>query len=102
VARTWLAHQPGQWEPITLHRITASLETHIFKPLGNRPVASAKPGEIMAAVKLIEEAVASDQAACCNVSSRSIDGRLDHSARHEAASLSRFAGDLAAVAPRAS
>ena len=24
VARAWLAHQSGRWEPITLHRITAS------------------------------------------------------------------------------
>ena len=62
VARAWLAHQSGRWEPITLHRITASLETYIFKSLGNRPVASVKPGEIMAAVKRIEEAGAGDQA----------------------------------------
>lgn len=54
VARAWLAHQSGRCEPITLHRITASLETYIFKSLGNRPVASVKPGEIMAAVKRIE------------------------------------------------
>jgi integrase len=62
VARAWLEHQSGRWEPITLHRITASLETYIFKPLGDRPVASVKPGEIMAAVKRIEKAGASDQA----------------------------------------
>lgn len=62
VARAWLAHQSGRWEPITLHRITASLETYIFKQLGSRPVASVKPGEVMAAVKRIEEMGASDQA----------------------------------------
>lgn len=62
VARAWLEHQSGRWEPITLHRITASLETYIFKPLGDRPVASVKPGEIMEAVKRIEKAGASDQA----------------------------------------
>ncbi|MBU3738754.1 MAG: DUF4102 domain-containing protein [Rhodoferax sp.] len=62
VARAWLSHQSGRWEPITLYRITASLETYIFKQLGSRPVASVKPGEIMAAVKRIEEAGASDQA----------------------------------------
>jgi DNA-binding FadR family transcriptional regulator/integrase len=64
VARAWLEHQSGRWAPITLHRITASLETYIFKPLGDRPVASVKPGEIMAAVKRIEKAGASDQAGC--------------------------------------
>lgn len=62
VARAWLSHQSGRWEPITLYRITASLETYIFKQLGNRPVATVKPGEIMAAVKRIEEAGAGDQA----------------------------------------
>ncbi len=62
VARAWLSHQSGRWEPITLYRITASLETYIFKLLGDRPVASVKPGEIMAAVKRIEAAGAGDQA----------------------------------------
>lgn len=38
------------------------LEAYIFKQLGNRPVASVKPGEIMAAVKRIEKAGASEQA----------------------------------------
>jgi len=61
VARAWLAHQSGRWEPITLHRITTSLETYIFKSLGHRPVALVKPGEIMAAVKHIEDAGAGDQ-----------------------------------------
>ena len=58
----WLEHQSGRWEPITLRRITASLGTYIFKPLGDRSVASVKPGEVMEAVKRIEKAGASDQA----------------------------------------
>ena len=54
VARDWLSHQAARWEPVTLERIRASLEADIFKPLGARPLASIKPGEIMAAVKKIE------------------------------------------------
>lgn len=62
VARDWLAHQAARWEPVTLDRIRASLEADIFKPLGARPLASIKPGEIMAAVKKIEARGAADQA----------------------------------------
>ena len=54
VARDWLAHQGDRWEPVTMGRIRASLEADVFTVLGDRPMASIKPGEIMAAVKAIE------------------------------------------------
>jgi integrase len=63
VARDWLQHQAARWEPLTADRVTASLAGHIFPALGARPLASIKPGEIMAAVKKIEASGASDQAA---------------------------------------
>ena len=62
VARDWLKHQAARWDTDTAGRIRASLENDIFKPLGARPLASIKPGEIMAAVKKIEARGASDQA----------------------------------------
>jgi len=62
VARDWLAHQAARWEPVTLERIRASLEADLFKTLGARPLASIKPGEIMAAVKKVEARGAADQA----------------------------------------
>jgi integrase len=55
VARDWIHHQAARWEPETLERIRASLATDIFPTLGARPLASIKPGEVMAAVKLIEK-----------------------------------------------
>lgn len=62
VAGDWLAHQAARWTPITLQRIRASLAVNIFPTLGSRPIASVKPGEVMAAVKKIEGRGASDQA----------------------------------------
>lgn len=62
VAGDWLAHQAARWAPITLQRIHASLAVNIFATLGGRPIASIKPGEVMAAVKTIEARGASDQA----------------------------------------
>ena len=62
VARDWMAHQSTRWEPVTSERIAASFEGHIFPALGARPLASIKPGEIMAAVKKIEAGGAGDQA----------------------------------------
>lgn len=62
VSRDWMTHQAARWDVETAARIRASLETYIFKPLGTRPLASIKPGEIMAAVKKIEARGASDQA----------------------------------------
>jgi hypothetical protein len=55
VADEWLRHQSARWEPLTMQRIRASLAADIFPALGARPLASIKPGEIMAAVKLIEK-----------------------------------------------
>jgi integrase len=63
VAREWLAHQAARWEPETQGRILASLEADVFKWLGERPLASVTPREIMATVKAIEARGAPDQAA---------------------------------------
>lgn len=62
VACDWMKHQAARWDVETAARIRASLEADIFKPLGSRPLASIKPGEIMAAVKVIETRGAADQA----------------------------------------
>ena len=62
VAIDWMTHQASRWDVETASRIRASLEADIFKPLGARPLASIKPGEVMAAVKKIEARGASDQA----------------------------------------
>ncbi len=62
VAGDWMKHQAARWDTKTAGRVKASLEADIFKRLGSRPLASIKPGEIMAAVKKIEERGASDQA----------------------------------------
>ena len=62
VAGAWMKHQASRWEPVTAGRIRASLEADIFKVLGSRPLASIKPGEVMAAVKEIEARGAGDQA----------------------------------------
>jgi integrase len=62
VARDWLQHQAGRWERVTADRVKASLESDIFPALGARPMASIKPGEVMAAVKKIETRGAGDQA----------------------------------------
>lgn len=54
VTGDWMRHQSSRWEPATMHRIRTSLEADIFPTLGGRPLASIKPGELMAAVKAIE------------------------------------------------
>ena len=61
-ARGWLVHQSARWASVTVARITASLEADIFPQLGSRPMASIKPGEVMAAIKKIEGRGAGDQA----------------------------------------
>jgi integrase len=62
VSRDWLTHQAARWAAVTLTRIRASLEADIFPALGSRPIASIKPGEIMAVVKKVEARGAADQA----------------------------------------
>lgn len=62
VAGDWLAHQSGRWASITADRVRASLEGHIFPALGARPLASIRPGEVMAAIKTVEASGAADQA----------------------------------------
>lgn len=63
VARDWMKHQGTRWEDVTLGRIRASFEADIFPALGARPLASIKPGELMAAVKKIEARGAGELAA---------------------------------------
>lgn len=63
VARDWMKHQGTRWEAVTLGRILASFEADIFPALGARPLASIKPGELMAAVKKIEARGAGELAA---------------------------------------
>lgn len=62
VSRDWLTHQAARWAVVTRERIQASLAADIFPALGFRPIASIKPGEIMAAVKKVEARGAADQA----------------------------------------
>jgi integrase len=62
VARDWMQHQAKRWVKKTHDRIIASFQNDVFKPLGSRPLASIKPGEIMALVKKIETRGASDHA----------------------------------------
>lgn len=63
VAGDWMKHQATRWEAVTLGRIRASFEADIFPALGARPLASIKPGELMAAVKKIEARGAGELAA---------------------------------------
>ncbi|MGE0498862.1 MAG: tyrosine-type recombinase/integrase, partial [Ramlibacter sp.] len=62
VSREWLVHKSGKWDPVTLARITASLEADIFPKLGARPMASLKARDVRDAVKAIETRGAADQA----------------------------------------
>lgn len=62
VTADWMKHQASRWEPETAGRIRASLEADVLDTLGQRPMASIKAGEIMAAVKKIEARGAGDQA----------------------------------------
>jgi integrase len=62
VAGEWLAHQSSRWTPVTLGRIRASLAADVFPALGSRPLASVKPGEVMAVIKKIEGRGAGDMA----------------------------------------
>jgi integrase len=62
VTGEWLTHQKSRWTAETMERIRASLAADIFPALGSRPLASIKPGEVMAVVKKIEARGAGDQA----------------------------------------
>lgn len=62
VTRDWLKHQAARWKPLTLERITASLEADIFPTLGHRPISSLKPLELKKAVLVIEKRGAHDMA----------------------------------------
>lgn len=62
VAEAWLQHQSTRWTGVTATRIRASLQSDVFPALGTRPLASIRPGEVMAVVKKIEARGAGDQA----------------------------------------
>ena len=62
VADDWLAHQSARWGKEQKDRTRASLVADIFPALGEKPMATIKPGEIMAAIKKIEARGAGDQA----------------------------------------
>ena len=54
VTNAWLAHQTDRWEAQTEGAIRASLVANVFPALGERALASIKPSEVMACVKVIE------------------------------------------------
>lgn len=54
VANDWMQHHEARWDSLTAHRIRRSLENHVFSKLGDRPLASIRPGELQAAVKAVE------------------------------------------------
>lgn len=62
VAEAWMQHQAPRWDAVTAERIRASLAADVFTALGARPLASIRPGEVMAVVKKIEARGAGDQA----------------------------------------
>lgn len=62
VAEAWMQHQAQRWDAVTAERIRASLAADVFTSLGARPLASIRPGEVMAVVKKIEARGAGDQA----------------------------------------
>lgn len=62
VAAAWMNHQASKWGDDQFARIRASLEADIFPGLGDRPMVSIKPGEVMASIKKIESRGAGDQA----------------------------------------
>lgn len=62
VAADWLAHQSNRWSPDTKGRIWQTLKADIFPEVGQRPMVSIKPAEIMRLVQKIEARGAADQA----------------------------------------
>lgn len=62
VALDWIAHQSSRWSANHRERIKGSLESDIFPRLGARPLASIKPGEVLAAIKAVEKRGAGETA----------------------------------------
>jgi integrase len=54
VTNAWLVHQTDRWEAQTEGAIRASLVANVFPALGDRALASVKPSEVMACIKVIE------------------------------------------------
>lgn len=63
VAGEWMTHQSSRWSEGTAAKIHRSMELHLFPAVGAKPLASIKPGEIMAAVKAVERHGSKDVAA---------------------------------------
>jgi integrase len=53
IAREWLANQK-QLEPDTIKAHTQRLEDYVFPLMGNRPIASVEPPDLLAALRRIE------------------------------------------------
>ena len=62
VTLEWIVHQSGRWSESHRERIKDSLQADIFPRLGARPLASIKPGEVMAAIKAVEKRGAGETA----------------------------------------
>lgn len=62
VALDWIAHQSSRWSENHRERIKGSLQADIFPRLGGRPLASIKPGEVLAAIKAVEKRGAGETA----------------------------------------
>jgi integrase len=62
VSRDWLKHRASAWTPGTLEAITSSLENHVFKTLGARPVAEIQPADIRHVVQAVERTGAGETA----------------------------------------
>lgn len=62
VAREWMKHQAGRWEASTAERIRISLESNVFKFLGERHISNIRPREVMATVQKMEARGVGEQA----------------------------------------
>jgi integrase len=55
VAREWIEKRSHEWAPITVEVKLKRLESHVFRKLGDRPVANITPPEVLAMLRSIEE-----------------------------------------------
>jgi integrase len=56
VAEAWLAHQAYGWKAGTHEAVKASLETHVFPKLGDRPVVDIQPRDVREVVQAVDSA----------------------------------------------
>lgn len=62
LAREWHEHQSHAWQPRHAKRIMERLEANVFNFVGNRPIKSISPQEILAVLRKIEDRGAYDMA----------------------------------------